>query len=102
MNVAKSLLDPRVVSCLTGGGIVVSRTDTLYGVLARADDEAAVARVYALKDRSEHKSPIVLVSDHDQLHDTPPAATIELMNEKWPGPVSISPTTRATVAPTRK
>lgn len=89
MKQAKNLTDPAVVECLRSGGIVVARTDTLYGVLARAGDEQAVARVYALKDRSQHKSPIVLVADQSQLHEEPPVATSQLMQQKWPGPVSI-------------
>ena len=53
--------NPEVVEILMRGGTVVLRTDTLYGVLARADDADAVAKVYALKDRDEKKSPIVLI-----------------------------------------
>lgn len=89
VNIVNSLTDQKIVDCLNSGGIVVARTDTLYGVLAKADDERAVARVYALKDRSEHKSPIVLISDLDQLYESGSETVKELMAENWPGPVSI-------------
>lgn len=46
-----------------GGHLVVARTDTIYGVLARAADEAAVARLYHVKSRSPDKACIVLVVD---------------------------------------
>jgi L-threonylcarbamoyladenylate synthase len=89
MKIVNSLDNPEVVDCLQRGGVVVARTDTLYGVLARADDEQAVTRVYQLKDRSEHKSPIVLISDVAQLYDAPDQQLRELCADKWPGPVSI-------------
>ena len=88
-TVVTSLSDPQVAAVLEAGGIVVARTDTLYGLLARADDEAAVERVYAIKDRDEKKSPIVLVASIDQLFDPISAKLQELCSEKWPGPVSI-------------
>lgn len=74
---------------LKGGAIGVLRTDTLYGVVARADDETAVERVYDLKDRDERKSPIVLVSSRDQLWDVPPPSAESVLETSWPGPVSI-------------
>ncbi len=89
MNTVKNLDDARVVDCLVRGGIVVARTDTLYGVLARADDERAVSRVYALKDRSAHKSPIVLISSLEQLYDTPSLILNQVCDQHWPGPVSV-------------
>lgn len=84
-----SLSDPRVAAVLEAGGIVVARTDTLYGILARADDEAAVERVYAVKDRDDKKSPIVLVASIEQLFDPVTAQLHEVCRQKWPGPVSI-------------
>lgn len=90
------LCSPEVIDCLRMGGIVVARTDTLYGVLARADNEVAVTRVYSLKHRSQHKSPIVLVADRQQIYGDIPTATARLMDSHWPGPVSIIvPTTEA-------
>lgn len=52
-----------LVELLRRGGIAVIRTDTLYGLVASADDEAALERVYAAKGRDEHKSCIVLLDD---------------------------------------
>ena len=43
-----------------GGGVAVFPTDTLYGVGCRPDDEAAVARVYALKGRPPDKPSAVM------------------------------------------
>lgn len=78
-----------VVRLLSGGGVGILRTDTLYGIVARADDEQAVERIYRLKDRDAAKSPIVLISSLEQLFDQPNKATRLLANEVWPGKVSI-------------
>ena len=96
MKIVDSLTDPAVATCLHDGGIVIARTDTLYGMLAVAANEQAVNRVYQLKDRDERKSPIVLISRVDQLFDTPPDNVRAVMEAEWPGPVSISnPSTNA-------
>lgn len=89
MKQVNALTDPQVVECLCSGGIIVARTDTLYGVLARADDEHAVQRVYQLKGRSEHKSPIVLVASRDDIYDPLTDDTQHLVDDSWPGPVSV-------------
>lgn len=47
---------------LAAGGIAVVRTDTLYGIIARAADSRAVEKVYAAKHRDVSKQCIVLVT----------------------------------------
>lgn len=71
------------------GGIGVIRTDTLYGIIAAADNEAAVNRVFKTKQRTPTKSPIVLISSADQLFDTYPESVHNFLSTHWPGPVSI-------------
>ncbi|MBI5357781.1 Sua5/YciO/YrdC/YwlC family protein [Candidatus Saccharibacteria bacterium] len=39
----------RAVDALLAGEVVVMPTDTVYGVCARAQDEQAVQKLYALK-----------------------------------------------------
>jgi L-threonylcarbamoyladenylate synthase len=46
--------------CVGAGGVVVFPTDTLYGIGCRAGDDAALARVYALKGRSPEKPSAVM------------------------------------------
>lgn len=89
MDVFTTVTDPEIVRRLQAGGIGVLRTDTLYGVVARADDELAVERVYALKGRDDNKSPIVLVSALAQLYDQPSEPAAELLADVWPGKVSV-------------
>ena len=46
---------------LTSGGIAVIRTDTLYGLVASANNQPAVERVYTVKQRDPLKSCIILI-----------------------------------------
>jgi L-threonylcarbamoyladenylate synthase len=96
MNVISDISSPKVASILNAGGIVVLRTDTIYGMLARADDQNAVKRVYALKGRDEAKSPIVLIRDLSQLFDPVSKEISKITENVWPGRVSvIIPSTHA-------
>ena len=74
---------------LKNDGVVVLRTDTLYGVLACARSEKAVQKVYELKGRDETKSPIVLISDRSQVFDPVDDQVNELLESVWPGKVSV-------------
>ena len=81
-----TLFDAEVITVLKRGGVAVLRTDTLYGIVARAHDEAAVQRVYEIKGRTHTKSPIVLISGHEHMFDTYELAVHETVGQYWPGP----------------
>lgn len=51
-----------IATLLQQGGIVVMRTDTLYGIIGRAEDVTAVERIYTIKGRQSHKPSIQLVT----------------------------------------
>lgn len=89
MLLATSVNDPKIVEILQAGGIGVLRTDTLYGLVAKADNEQAVERIYNLKSRDECKSPIVLIADTSQLFDAASQSTLSFVASVWPGPVSL-------------
>lgn len=89
MTVFTSVNDPEITRILSAGGIGVVRTDTLYGLIARADDEAAVRRIYMLKGRDDDKSPIVLINAPEQMYDTVSKQHQAYINSVWPGPVSV-------------
>ena len=48
---------------LRGGGLVAMPTETVYGLAARADSDAAVAAIYRAKDRPDFNPLIVHVPD---------------------------------------
>lgn len=81
----------RVVTHLEGGGIVVYPTESSYGVGCMAGNAAAVARVFALKDRPLEKTlPLIVgsVDDAKRLIAWSPTAE-KLAQEHWPGPLTI-------------
>lgn len=84
-----SVNDPEITRILQAGGVGVLRTDTLYGLVGRADDETAVRRIYELKGRDDDKSPIVLISSIEQLYDGLDERHRAFAADVWPGPVSI-------------
>lgn len=89
MTVFTSVNDPEITRILLAGGVGVVRTDTLYGLVGRADDEAAVRRIYRLKGRDDDKSPIVLIDDISQIYDDISTAHQAYVADVWPGPVSV-------------
>ncbi len=78
-----------IVDWLMAGKVAVVRTDTLYGLVCRADNQAAVERVYRVKGRDGDKSPIVLIATSQQLFDTPSDETQLLLDTVWPGKTSV-------------
>lgn len=61
--ILEDIIDPRVSQALLASQLVVLKTDTIYGILARASDSAAVSRLYRDRPRSPQKSCILLVSN---------------------------------------
>ena len=53
---------------LQQGGMIVSPTDTIWGIGCDATNAEAVARVYALKQRTDHKAMLVLMDSPDKLN----------------------------------
>lgn len=71
------------------GAVGVIPTDTVYGVVARAADEAAVARLYALKHR-EHKPGTIIAANIDQLVELGiKRRYLTAVEQFWPGAVSV-------------
>src|SRR5689334_9152340 len=52
---------------LRKGGIILYPTDTVWGIGCDATNEAAVQKIFKLKQRSEAKSMIVLVAEPHQI-----------------------------------
>ncbi|MBW5395132.1 L-threonylcarbamoyladenylate synthase, partial [Brachyspira hampsonii] len=49
-----------VIKVINEGGIVVSPTDTVYGMLADAFNSDAVNRIYTVKEREKNKPLLIL------------------------------------------
>ena len=81
----------RAARIIQSGGIVAVPTETVYGLAARADDAAAVAKIYQAKGRPGFNPLIVHVDTMAQAetlaefsdHARPIAA------KAWPGPLTL-------------
>jgi len=57
----------KALKVLQNGGIILYPTDTIWGIGCDAGNEEAVKKIYALKQREESKSMIVLLANDNQL-----------------------------------
>lgn len=84
-----SLEDPILAEQLAEGAIAVIPTDTVYGVVARADLVVAVQRLYRLKSR-ERKPGTLIAANINQLVDLGiKRRYLVAVEHFWPNPVSI-------------
>lgn len=63
-------MDDDIMQCvkvLQNGGTILYPTDTIWGIGCDATNAEAVARIYALKNRSEAKSMIVLMAEEEDI-----------------------------------
>lgn len=82
----------QAAALLAAGQLVAFATETVYGLGARADDDAAVARIYAAKGRPAGHPLIVHVADTEaaaRFAATIPPAAQALMAAFWPGPLTL-------------
>lgn len=83
------MYDAACSALLKPGSVGVIPTDTVYGVVARATDQAAVERLYKLKHR-EQKPGTIIAASIDQLVELGiKRRYLKAVEEFWPGPVSV-------------
>jgi L-threonylcarbamoyladenylate synthase len=58
-----------VCDILLRSGVGVMPTDTIYGLVARAHDHDAVAKIYDLKNRNTERPFLVVISELAQIND---------------------------------
>lgn len=91
-----------VVEAVRNGGVVVFKTDTVYGLGANAHDAEACERIYEIKGRPAYKPLCVLVSDMEMLEGlVEDIGEVErkLMKEFWPGSLTIKMRKKTGVLP---
>ncbi|MDI1260055.1 L-threonylcarbamoyladenylate synthase [Aquabacterium sp.] len=77
---------------LADGGLLALPTETVYGLGARADDDAAVARIFEAKGRPSNHPLIVHVANAEaawQFAAAVPLVAQQLMDRFWPGPLTV-------------
>ena len=57
----------KAIEVLRSGGVILYPTDTVWGIGCDATDPEAVAKVYAIKNREDSKSLVLLASDIDMV-----------------------------------
>jgi L-threonylcarbamoyladenylate synthase len=92
MTKENSQYNTKVIEALKHGEVVVMPTDTIYGIVGRAENQKTVEKIYKIRKRAPDKPCIILISG---LTDLPkfrifltPRQT-EAIKNYWPGPVSI-------------
>lgn len=91
----------RAAALLAAGELVAFPTETVYGLGARADDDTAVARIFAAKGRPADHPLIVHVaqaSDADGFVALMPKVAQRLIDAFWPGPLTVIVPRAAVVA----
>ncbi|CAN5119832.1 L-threonylcarbamoyladenylate synthase [soil metagenome] len=82
----------QAAAAVAAGQLVAFPTETVYGLGARADDDGAVARIFAAKGRPADHPLIVHVLDAEDgkrfASALPPVAR-RLMAVFWPGPLTV-------------
>ena len=83
---------PKITEIIKAGGLVILPTDTIYGLMASAQNPAARERLITVRGREAGKPFITLLADQSELikfNLTPNKAQQEFLNRWWPGPVSV-------------
>lgn len=96
MLIFNNLSDPKLVACLKQGAVGVVPSDTLYGLMCRADNPEAINRLYQIKSR-ELKPGTLIAASVDQLVGLGiPRRYLKPVEHFWPNPISVVvPTTPA-------
>jgi len=79
-------------AALAAGELLAFPTETVYGLGARADDDAAVQRIYSAKGRPAAHPLIVHAADAEQARRFAqhwPASAQALAQAFWPGPLTL-------------
>lgn len=89
MKVFSTLDDEKLIPLIKSSTVGVLPTDTVYGLVALASNEAATNRLYKLKQRDQ-KPGTLLASSIDQLVTLGVKARyLKAVEQYWPNPISI-------------
>jgi L-threonylcarbamoyladenylate synthase len=91
-NAPDSAVIARAAGIITGGGVLIFPTQSLYGLGANALDRKAVNRIFEIKERPAGKPLLVLIdgiSQLDSLVEETSSAARRIMASCWPGGVTL-------------
>lgn len=83
----------KAIEILKNGGIVIYPTDTVFGIACRIDNDDAIKRLFAIKQRNmKHAVPVLVASiamAEEYLLPIPDEVKEKLMERYWPGGLTI-------------
>ena len=84
-------MNDHLVELLHDANVAVIPTDTIYGIVAKAEKQQAVEDVYKIRGRNPSKPCIILISEITDvaIFGIDPQPYLQTLNMYWPGPVSI-------------
>lgn len=79
------------IDILNKGGIILYPTDTIWGIGCDATNVKAVAKIYALKQREEKKSMIILLAEENEIsfYAKTPSVIINDYLKKFTEPLTV-------------
>jgi L-threonylcarbamoyladenylate synthase len=84
--------DSSLIVEIKKGAVGILPTDTLYGIVGRAELKEAVKKIHSLKDRNSPKPFIILIGsflDLQKFRIKLDEKTKKFLNQIWPGKVSV-------------
>jgi len=82
----------KTVTLLLSGGVVIYPSDTVYGMLCRADDRVSVERLAKIKGYAKPRSFILIVSGLEmagKLTSSIDPEVMEILKIRWPGKLTF-------------
>ena len=74
---------------INNGGIVVSPTDTVYGMLADASNKEAVERIYKIKEREKNKPFLILIKNAESSKYFSQSEIPDIVKKNIPGELTF-------------
>ena len=84
-----ALSDPKLAERIKSGQVGVLPTDTVYGLVAVAANETAVAKLYGLKNRTSDPGTLIAANTEQLVALGLKARYLKPVEHYWPGAVSV-------------
>ncbi len=78
-----------VIKVINNGGVVVSPTDTVYGMLGDAFNTDAVDRIYSIKEREKDKPLLILLKEIDDIKKISDKEIPDIIKKNIPGELTF-------------
>lgn len=90
------------IEILNADGVVALPTETVYGLAARIDSDAAISKIFSIKQRPADHPLIVHIAEFEDVYHYAtevPDYLLNLIAAFWPGPLTIILKKQASISP---